>query len=427
MRIIADFHIHSRYARACSKNISVDSLAEWASLKGINILGTGDFTHHLWLKELKENLEPLGNGFYVYKKYPNLKWVLTGEISSIYKQADKVRKIHTIILAPSFKTVEEINTQLAKIGNIHSDGRPILGISARDLTKLVLNIDPTCMIIPAHAWTPWFSIFGSKSGFDTIEECFLDLTPKIHAIETGLSSDPEMNWRLSKLDPISLISCSDAHSPANLGREATVFEFKSEKDVTYNNVCDAIKSSRSKKLKVDGCKLISTLEFFPEEGMYHFDGHRNCGNISMSPEESGKLNHKCPKCQKSLTIGVLHRVQDLADRPTGYQPKNFPSSLHLVPLQEIIAESYGVGKSSKKVQEEYNRIVNQVGNEFEILLYKSIDELKMQINPRIVDGIKRVREGEVQAIPGYDGVYGKVKVFKGDKNEQESGQTSLFR
>ena len=410
MRIIADFHIHSRYARACSKYISVDSLAEWATWKGINILGTGDFTHHLWLKELKANLEPLGDGFYVYKKYPNLKWILTGEISSIYKQSGKCRKIHTVLFAPSFETVDEINNRLAKIGNIHSDGRPILGISARDLTKLVLDINSNCMIIPAHAWTPWFSVFGSKSGFDTLEECFLDMTPNIYAIETGLSSDPEMNWRLSNLDPITLISNSDAHSAPNLGREATVFTVTNGTNISYPLITQMIKNSRDDKRFAISDKLSSTLEFFPEEGMYHFDGHRDCGEISMSPEESEKLNHLCPKCKKNMTIGVLHRVQDLADRPTGYQPKNFPSSLHLVPLQEIISESFGVGKASKRVQAEYHRIVGNVGNEFDILLYKSLGELSDNIDRKIVDAIGKVRKGKVIATPGYDGVYGKVRI-----------------
>lgn len=440
-RIIADFHIHSKYSRATSKNMVIDEIAKWALWKGIDVLGTGDFTHPAWFKHLKENLEPLGNGLLFYKKYPNIKYILTAEIASIYTEGGKVRKIHSVILAPSLEAVEEINRRLSKIGNIHSDGRPILGLPVKELAKLVFDVDSSCVLIPAHAWTPWFSVFGSKSGFDSLEECFGELTSQIFAIETGLSSDPEMNWRLSKLDHIGLISCSDAHSPANLGREATVFKFRSEKDVTYKNIVDAIKHSRGSRLdtrhskkditqvsniKAPVSKLSHTIEFFPEEGMYHFDGHRACNNLSLHPKESKHLNKICPKCGRPLTIGVLHRVEDLADRAEHYQPKNFPGSKHLVPLQEIIAEAFKVGKSSKRVQKKYQEIITSVGNEFDVLLYRPLDELKKCLDDDILKGIALVREGKIRLTPGFDGVYGKVNIFGGKFEKIQKNQPRLF-
>lgn len=427
MRIIADFHFHSKYSRATSKDMNVDAIANWAKWKGINLLGTGDFTHPLWFSELKQKLESLDNGLFASRQFPAIKYLLTAELSSIYTQGGRVRKVHNLIFAPSLETVQSINDRLTTIGNLYSDGRPILGLPAKDLAKLVFDIDPRCLIIPAHAWTPWFSVFGSNSGFDSLEECFDELTPKIHAIETGLSSDPEMNWRLSKLDPITLISCSDAHSPANLGREATVFDVADNADVDYTLITQMIKNSRGDQRSAISNKLDYTIEFFPEEGKYHFDGHRLCENLSLHPQESKKLNKICPKCGKPLTIGVMHRVEDLADREVGYQPENFPSSKHLVPLQEIIAETYSQMKGSRKVQEEYQRIVNQVGNEFDILLYKPLEELSASLDPRLVEGIGLVREGKVQAIPGYDGVYGIVKVFGGENEKsRKEKQAVLF-
>lgn len=427
MKIIADFHFHSKYSRAVSSKMIISEIIQWANWKGIDLLGSGDFTHPLWLGELKRELEPLDNGLFKPKSMDKPRFILSAELSSIYTQHGKVRKIHNVIIAPSFETVQKINEFLMKIGNLYSDGRPILGISAKDLAKIIFNIDPRCMFIPAHAWTPWFSVFGSKSGFDTLEECFEELTPKIYAIETGLSSDPEMNWRLSKLDPITLISCSDAHSPANLGREATVFEFSSDQ-YSYDDIINAIKFKSLNPESLAQNPLKYTIEFFPEEGMYHFDGHRACGNLSFHPDKSKKMNKICPKCNKELTIGVLHRVCDLADREEGFKPVNFPGSVHLVPLQEIIAEALGVAKTSKKVQDKYIQIVNTVGNEFDILLNKSLDELSNDLDSIIVDGIRRVREKKVQVIPGYDGVYGKVNVF-GDEDEKEKiqkKQASLF-
>jgi uncharacterized protein (TIGR00375 family) len=425
-RIIADFHLHSKYSRATSKNMVIDEIAKWAKWKGTNLLGTGDFTHPVWFKHLKENLEPLGNGLLIYKKYPDIKYILTAEIANIYTEGGKVRKIHSVILAPSLESVYEINKRLSKIGNIHSDGRPILGMPVKELAKLVFDVDPKCMLIPAHAWTPWFSVFGSKSGFDNLEECFGELTPQIYAIETGLSSDPEMNWRLSGLDNIALISCSDAHSPQNLGREATVFECDS-RDFSYDDIVNAIKNSRNSKNPFStNSKLIDTLEFFPEEGMYHLDGHRACGNISLHPKESKRLNKICPKCGRPLTIGVLHRVEDLADRNESYKPKDFPGSKHLVPLQEIISEVYNVGKSSKKVQTKYHQIITSIGSEFDVLLYRPLDELKHCLDDKIFEAISLIRENKVQVTPGFDGVYGKVKIFGGKFEKIQKEQPRLF-
>jgi len=335
MRIVADFHIHSKYSRATSKEINISNLSQWAKWKGINLLGTGDFTHPLWFQELKNNLQPLGNGLYVNKNFPEIKFILTTELSSIYTQGGKGRRIHNVIFAPSFATVEKINTKLTGIGNLYSDGRPILGISARDLTKLILDIDQNCLIIPAHAWTPWFSVFGSASGFNSLEECFLDMTPNIFAIETGLSSDPEMNWRLSKLDSIALISCSDAHSLPNLGREATVFDIADNADLSYTLIAQMLKSAKSGNYKSAPSVLSYTIEFFPEEGKYHFDGHRVC-NINLHPQESNKLNKICPVCQKTLTIGVMNRVEEYFQESLRIKNKFLNNRIIIGNLNKII-------------------------------------------------------------------------------------------
>jgi len=418
MRIIADLHLHSKYSRATSGKMVIPEIARWANLKGIDLIGTGDFTHPLWLAELKRDLIPLNNGFYFYKnnllefktrKSP--RFILSAEISSIYSSGGRVRKIHNVVLAPSIETAEKINQALSKIGNLHSDGRPILGLSAHDLAKIILNIDSRCMIIPAHIWTPWFSLFGANSGFDTLEECFGDLSKYIYAGETGLSSDAAMNWRLEQLDKITLISNSDAHSPANLGREANVFEVESD-NYSYDYVAEIIRAKDPRYFRY-------TIEFFPEEGKYHFDGHRSCG-IKFHPDETKKNNGICPKCHRPLTIGVYNRVTKLANRPEGYKDNNFPSEIHLIPLQEIIAESMGVSKASKKVQEEYLNIVN-IHSEFAVLLDLPQKELENFVNPKIVRGIINMREGRVKAIAGYDGVYGVIKVFE---NFSDSNSTT---
>jgi len=402
MRVIADLHIHSKYSRATSPRMIIDELARWSFLKGINLIGTGDFTHPLWYKELQNNLYDLGNGLYISKINKNVKFVLTAEISCIYTFKGKVRKIHTLVLAPNLLSVQKINNALSKIGNIHSDGRPILGLSAKDLAKIILNIDPRCLIIPAHMWTPWFSLFGSNSGFDHLKDCYEELSEYIYAGETGLSSDPEMNWRLSQLDNITLISNSDAHSPANLGREANVFEVENS-NYSYDYITEIIRSKNPKYFPY-------TIEFFPEEGKYHFDGHRSC-NINFHPDETKKHKGICPVCKKPLTIGVYNQVSKLADRKEGYKPKNVPASKHLVPLQEIIAESLGVVKTSKKVQEKYIEIIENIAPEFEVLIDIPIEKLNKQIDPKIVLGIANVRNNIVKPIAGYDGVYGIIKVL----------------
>ena len=324
MRFIADFHLHSKYSRATSKEMEVESLARWAKRKGIGLIGTGDFTHPTYLTELRAKLEPLGNGLLRVKKGDGkVQFILTAEISNIYSQGGKVRRIHNLIFAPSFEVVQTIASKLGNLGKLSSDGRPIFGFSAKDLLKMVMDISADCMVIPAHAWTPWFSIFGANSGFDSIEECYGEMAPHIHAIETGLSSDPEMNWRLSALDRITLISNSDAHSPDRLGREANAFDC----ELDYGEIVDTLRTKDRKR-------FLFTLEFFPEEGKYHYDGHRQCG-VVLSPAETKDHHCLCPKCHKKLTVGVMHRVDDLSDRPAGFLPRNAIPSIHLIPLEEI--------------------------------------------------------------------------------------------
>ena len=425
MRLIADFHIHSKYSRATSKDMDLEHLTLWAGYKGIDLLGTGDFTHPFWFAELEKKLEEVTPGVYELRKefqgtswqIRKIKFILTAEVSSIYSQGGKVRKIHTLIFAPSMEAAGKLNHRLEGIGNLYSDGRPILGLSARDLAKIAFDIDENFLVVPAHAWTPWFSIFGSMSGFDSIEECFGELAPKIYAIETGLSSDPEMNWRLSKLDNIALISNSDSHSPQKIGREANFFEIKDDAALNYSLIAEIIRDSSPRKrqelkpIENSLDRMLYTIEFFPEEGKYHFDGHRFC-QISFSPEESKKNNNLCPKCKKSLTIGVLNRVQSLADRPKEEKPDGAVPSFHLVPLDEIIAEALGIGKQSKAVLSSYLDLINHFGSEFSILLDKNYEELEEGGCPaKIIEGIRAVREGKVKKTPGFDGEYGIISVF----------------
>jgi len=441
MQFICDFHIHSKYSRATAKNMDVENLAKWAKIKGIDVLGSGDFTHPLWFKELKEKLIPAEEGLFKLRlqngnNHNEIRFILTTEISSIYTKGNKTRKIHNLIFAPSFEVVEKINTHLGWIGNLKSDGRPILGLDAKELAKIVLGISPDCMIIPAHAWTPWFSIFGSFSGFDSLEECFEEYTQYIYSIETGLSSDPEMNWRWSKLDNITLISNSDAHSPSKIGREANIF---SGEKISYNLIKEAIRDANYKFHTNDTneLKLIKTIEFFPEEGKYHWDGHRNC-EIVLSPEESLKYNNLCPRCGKPLTIGVMNRVCRLADRevptsvgiPTavGKKPVNAIPFQRLIPLEEIIADVLGVGVGTKGVEGYYKNLIRVFGNEFKVLLEIKKEQISAASTPEIAEGIERVRQGKVSIRPGYDGEYGKIDVF-GDGEERpktRGGQETLF-
>jgi uncharacterized protein (TIGR00375 family) len=418
MRFIADFHIHSKYSRATSPEMEVESLAKWAEIKGIGLLGTGDFTHPTYLSELKEKLEPLGNGLFQLKdKKSPVRFILTVELNNIYHQGGRLRKIHNIIFAPSFEVVDKINKKLANLGKLEADGRPVFTFSAKDLARLVLGISQECLIIPAHAWTPWFSIFGANSGFDSIEECFGEYSKYIYSIETGLSSDPQMNWRLSKLDKITLISNSDAHSPSKLGREANVFDC----ELDYKEISEVIKTK-------DKSRFLYTVEFFPEEGKYHFDGHRNCG-ILLSPAETKKNKGLCPVCHRKITVGVMHRVEDLADRPDGFVPPDSIPFKNLIPLQEIIGEALDQAPDTKGVQEEYKKMIQNFGNEFKILLDHSIGDLSPKAPAKIVEGIKRIREGKLSIIPGHDGVYGKIKIFEKEEKieiKKDTEQLGLF-
>jgi len=412
---VADFHIHSKYSRATSKDMDLEALNKWAKIKGIKVLGTGDFTHPEWLKNLKEKLEPAEPGLFKLRKLESeVRFILTAEISCIYSKNNKVRKVHIIVFSPSFEICEKINTQLGWIGNLKSDGRPILGLDVKELAKIVLNSSQDCFIVPAHIWTPWFSIFGSKSGFDSLEECFEDYTKYIYAGETGLSSNPAMNWRVSNLDKIALISNSDAHSPAKIGREANVFDT----EINYFKIIEAIKAK-------DLNKFLYTIEFFPEEGKYHYDGHRVC-DVSLSPQESRKYNGLCPVCGKPLTLGVLNRVEELADRLIGIKPEKAIPFKSLIPLGEIIADVLGLGTGTKAVAREYNNLIENFKSEFEILLNVSYQDLKSATSAEISQGIIRVREGKVDLIPGYDGVYGKIKIFSKGEQKDKPNQKTLF-
>lgn len=416
MRFIADFHIHSKYSRATSREMDVELLAQWAKKKGIGLLGTGDFTHPTYFAELKSKLQPAEPGlFRLVRGEEEVRYILTTEVSNIYTQGDKIRRIHTLIFSPSFEVAEQINLKLSHYGKLSSDGRPIFGFTAKELVQMILEISEDCLLIPAHAWTPWFSIFGAHSGFDSIEECFGEMSPYIRAIETGLSSDPEMNWRLSALDEITLISNSDAHSPNRLGREANVFEC----ELNYWEIAEAIR-------RKDRRKILFTIEFFPEEGKYHFDGHRTCGVI-LSPKETIQNQYLCPKCGKKITVGVMHRVEKLADRPEGFVPRQAIPSIHLIPLEEIIAEALGVRVDTKGVGMEYDRLIEKGGSEFRILLEAPPEELRSFVPPKILEGIIRMRQGKVSIVPGHDGVYGKITLFPEKKREgEDKEQLNLF-
>jgi DNA helicase II / ATP-dependent DNA helicase PcrA len=425
MRFIADLHIHSKYARAVSRDMVLDELDRWAAAKGILVMGTGDFTHPDWVKEIKTKLEPAEPGLFRLKKEfkkpalwgkdADTRFMLSSEISCIYTRGGRGRRVHHLVFAPDIETMDNTNTQLSWTGNLRSDGRPIIGMDSEDLAKLVFGVNPEAVIIPAHAWTPWFSIFGSMSGFDTIEECFGKYTDKIFALETGLSSDPAMNWRLSRLDNIAFISNSDSHSLQRIGREANVFDT----ELSYKGIMDAIKANDPKK-------FVMTLEFFPEEGKYHYDGHRDCG-VYLSPEETKNLNGKCSKCGKGLTIGVMNRVAALADSDRGpdYRDERRVPFKNMIPLDEIVAEAFGVGTASKKVKEMYGQLIEKVGPEIEILFNADLKAVEA-IHPGVAEGIQRVREGKVKIRPGYDGEYGEISIFGEEERKFLQPQKSLF-
>lgn len=409
MKMIADLHIHSRFSMATSKEGTPENLDFWARKKGISLIGTGDFTHPVWREELKERLVSEGNGLYRLRdeyvkeesrKFPGegTHFVVSGEISSIYKKNGKTRKVHNVILLPSLEAADAMAQRLEKIGNIHSDGRPILGLDSHDLLEMMLDVCPEGILIPAHIWTPHFSVLGAKSGFDSVEECFEELAPYIHALETGLSSDPAMNWRISKLDRYQLVSNSDAHSPSKLGREANLLDI----DCSYEGLYRAIQTGEG---------LEGTVEFFPEEGKYHFDGHRKCG-VSLSPVEAERLGGICPVCGKKLTMGVDHRVEQLADRAEGFVKKDGKKYESLVPLPEVISACMGYSTASKKVQGCFEQMIQTLGTEFDILRNVPSEDIKSCAGERIAEGIENVRTGNVKRIPGYDGEYGKIELFE---------------
>ena len=416
MELITDLHLHSRYSRAVSQQMVIPEIAKWAARKGINLVGTGDWTHPLWFRELKEKLEETKEGIYQLKdKSHQVFFLLSTEISSIYSQGGQSHRIHNLIFAPNLAVVEEINNKFRSYGvNLLSDGRPITGLSSQQICEIVFSIDKNCLIIPAHIYTPWYSLYGSNSGFDSLKECFGEFTDQIKAIETGLSSDPGMNWRIVELDNRSLVSFSDAHSPQKLGREATLFDL--EANFNYQQFKEALVSE----------KIVSTIEFYPEEGKYHWTGHRAC-QVKQSPEQTKKLGSICPVCGRKLTIGVMHRVEQLATRPADFQPEKRPSYKMLVPLIEILAEVKNSSVSSQSVENEYLRLTTEFGSEFNFLLKTSLEEIKKAGGERLAEGIDKVRRGDIFIDPGYDGVFGKVKIWpvETEKNEAKE-QMSLF-
>ncbi len=417
MKIFSDLHIHSRFSRACSKAINIQNLEKYAKIKGVNLLGTGDFTHPLWLKELKENLKEDGSG--VLKTESGFSFVLSTEIANIYSQGGKGRRVHNVILAPSFEVVEQINAELSKKGRLDYDGRPIFGFSCPELVDIMKGVSDDVEIIPAHIWTPWFSLFGSKSGFDRIEDCFQDRVKHIYALETGLSSDPAMNWRLSQLDKYSLVSFSDSHSfwPWRMGREMTVFET----DMNYKSIINAMRTKQG---------LLETIEVDPSYGKYHVDGHRAC-NVSLEPKQSEKINNICPKCGRPLTIGVLHRVEELADREDGFKPDGAKPFQSLIPLSEIISNVMGIEQIySKKIWEMYTKLIDAFGSELNVLIEAPLERIKEVVKEKIAKAIVNVRYGKVKINPGFDGIYGKIilndkKHVSYNSPEKINRQTSL--
>ena len=421
--LISDLHIHSRFSRATSKEGDPEHLELWARKKGIHILGTGDFTHPIWREELKEKLEPAEDGLYRLKKEYRIqdgttpddmepRFVVTGEISSIYKKGEKTRKVHSLLILPGLEEADLLSAKLETIGNIHSDGRPILGLDCRDLLEIMLESVPDGIYVPAHIWTPHFAMFGAFSGFDSVEKCFGDLTGHIHAVETGLSSDPPMNWRVSNLDGYQLISNSDAHSPGKLGREANLMDI----ELSYKDLERAIQTGEG---------LHGTVEFFPEEGKYHYDGHRKC-HLCLTPAQTKEYGGKCPVCGRKITIGVEHRVEALADRSQGYVREQARAFESLVPLPEVIAEATGHSSASVKVQRKYEDMLSKLGSEFEILREIPVEDIRKESGYMIAEGIRRLRKGEVQRHPGFDGEYGTIKLFHVSELEDTEGQISFF-
>jgi|SRR5579859_4106934 len=428
--LIVDLHIHSHYSRATSKNCNLEGLYRWGKLKGITIIGTGDFTHPAWFAELHEKLEPAEPGLFklkddlaepIDKSLPPsvrgqmIRFVPSVEIATIYKKGERVRKLHQLIIMPSLQSVAELNARLERIGNLKADGRPILGLDSKELLRHALETDQRALYIPAHIWTPWFGMFGSKSGFDSIQEAYEELAPEIHAIETGLSSDPGMNWRVANLDGITVTSHSDAHSPQKLGREATVVQSA----LSYDDIVGAIKTNDA--------RLVGTIEFFPEEGKYHYDGHRAC-NVRFTPAETKAHRGMCPVCGKPLVVGVENRLDSLATRPENYAPKNPKRVEYIIPLAEILAELAGAKSTGgKAVTAQYHEVLDRLGNEFAVLRTVPQEAIELAGFPMLKLAIERLRNGQVVKDPGYDGIYGTIKVFKDASERQETvNQLSLL-
>lgn len=426
MRFVADFHVHSSFSRATSQQMNLENLYRWAQLKGVTVVGTGDFTHPQWFKELQKKLVPAEPGLFslrsehcraVEEDVPEscraqVRFMLSGEISSIYKKHDKTRKVHNLICFSDLDSASRFTRRLEKIGNVTSDGRPIVGLDSKDLLHMALDTSPECLFVPAHIWTPHFSVLGASSGFDSLEECFEELTCHISAVETGLSSDPPMNWRVSALDRVTLVSNSDAHSPDRLAREANVFST----ELSYQAIIAALTHPEHGGFQ-------GTIEFFPEEGKYHLDGHRDCAQ-RLTPEETATHGGRCPGCGRKVTVGVMHRVMELADRPHGFSDAARPIFHSLIGLSEILAEVLGVGEKSKKVLLEYYRLLRLYGNELFILMDCPLSSLKSCGISLLPEAIDRVRTRRVKVLPGYDGEYGKVRVFDG--TEKTAIQHSLL-
>jgi uncharacterized protein (TIGR00375 family) len=396
MPFIADLHIHSRYSRATSPDMMIPQLGRYAELKGITLVATGDFTHPEWLASLKRDLTPTGNGLFQHGK---TSFILSAEVNNAAQRRGKFHQIHNVLYASSFEAAEKVNRVLGRYGNLGSDGRPTLRLDTEDMVREIMAVAPDTMFVPAHIWTPWFSLFGSRSGFDSVDECLGPLKQEITALETGLSSDPPMNWRLSELDPYTLVSNSDAHSPSRLGREANVFEC----ELSYSTIREVLRTK-------DKQRLLYTIEFFPEEGKYHYDGHRAC-NVRLTPKQSLINNDLCPVCGRQLTVGVLHRVENLADRTEGVVPENAIPYKNLVPLEEIIAQAIGASRDTVGVKSRYESLVRALNGEFNVLLNVPIDEIERCANEKIAQGVANMRAGRVLAQPGYDGVFGVIDVF----------------
>jgi len=422
MRIIADFHIHSHYSRATSEKMGIQEITHFAKIKGLNLLGTGDFTHPKWLEELeKELVEVQDANLYKPVKYPDypVYYVITGEVATTFSFEGHIKKIHHVILTPSMEVAKQINERLASYGSLTVDGRPTLNMAAPQLVEEIMKVSKENIVIPAHVWTPWFSLFGAFSGFDSIEDCYQDMTKYIFALETGLSSDPPMNWRISSLDKYTLVSNSDSHShwPWRIGREANVFKLD---EITYQNLTDAIRKKDPNRFKF-------TIETDPAYGKYHWTGHRNC-KISLSPQEAIKFGNRCPLCRRNLTKGVEQRVEELADRPAGVKPANAITYIHLLPLSEIIATVIGVAYPGvQKVWDVYNRLISKFSDEYTVLIQPSMEELSKVVEPKIAEAVVRVREEKVKILPGYDGVYGELVLFKEIERKKPSEKSEKMR